>query len=600
MPISGTIPITGGQGIVPSGAWFLTGEDGNHYVVVGQQGSASPQIKLGCAETNSTVWTRTSAEWESDFNGEAAVGAPTAGASGMGQGPIPIPGTKYFYIPGKIGGGPPEWNIGVRYAIESSSNIVVDGIFAYATVDTPAGVLGTVWCFGANVVDDQLFAVCWLYNGIFDGNGRPYLVRLPLSYGENIVESTTSVWPLHRTSLHSAFGQYTAYFESGGQGYFNYCALLKYPGDDNLMILTYRCQDSLPDVESGLTTAGSEYVIVNYTAQSVGSLTSAQAALGQPWSDVALGYAGTTTSNNYFNDYSGPAINGNELIFARCFVDQPTIKQLRRFEYDETGGSFAEVDTLQVVIASGTASDRAVMVARDGDRLLAGSYVVSQWALGELSVPYITLGDCEGEDEADAPPTPETWPTCDLVPEDIDVQAVSETQTPGRSLGGRQQFVQRAAGHWRFELIGIPVWTKELALQWHALESKLDGRNGTILVPFYEAPLSGTPIVATAADAFYVGDVRLTIEQTAGATIRAGMHFSAGERGYRIKRVTGTAAGITSVVIWPPLRDVIAAEESLDFNDPVCRCRQERDDGMAIMFELLKFGKHTVAFVEDV
>lgn len=209
--------------------------------------------------------------------------------------------------------------------------------------------------------------------------------------------------------------------------------------------------------------------------------------------------------------------------------------------------------------------------------------------------------ECAGEDVADADPTPETWPTCDLVPEDIDVQAVSETQTPGRSLGGRQQFVQRAAGHWRIELIGIPVWTSELTLQWQALESTLDGRNGTILVPFYEAPLSTTPIAATAAGDFAIGDVAISIDQTAGATLRAGMHFSAGDRGYRIKRVReADGDGNYTVVIWPPLRDAIELDDTLDFNTPHVRCRLERDDGMAIMFELLKFGKHTVAFVEDV
>ena len=120
-------------------------------------------------------------------------------------------------------------------------------------------------------------------------------------------------------------------------------------------------------------------------------------------------------------------------------------------------------------------------------------------------------------------------------------------------------------------------------------------------MPFYEGKLSATPIIATMAGDFSPGDVRLSIAQTAGATIRGGMHFSTNERGYRIKRVLGVDGdSITTVIVWPPLRDVIANGATLDFNTPTVRCRLERDDGMAIMLEHLKFGKHTVAFVEDV
>lgn len=216
--------------------------------------------------------------------------------------------------------------------------------------------------------------------------------------------------------------------------------------------------------------------------------------------------------------------------------------------------------------------------------------------------PPPAAGDCEGEDVADAvPAVAATWPTCDLVPEDIDVQAVSETQTPGRALSGRQQIVQRAAGHWRIELIGIPIWTKAHALLARQIETALDGRNGTIMVPFYEAKLSATPIAATAAGDFAIGDVVFAITQTAGAAIRAGMHFSIAERGYRIKRVRAADAdGNFTVIIWPPLREATALGGTLNFNDPMVRCRLERDDGMAVMLENLAFGKHTVAFVEDV
>ncbi len=177
---------------------------------------------------------------------------------------------------------------------------------------------------------------------------------------------------------------------------------------------------------------------------------------------------------------------------------------------------------------------------------------------------------------------------------------VSPTVSPGRSLSSREQVVQADAGYWRITLFGIKVWTETELLLWREYESALNGRTGTVLVPLYEAPLTSTPIVALAGADYDIGLVRIGVVQSAGATIRKGMHFSAGDRGYRIERVFGTDAGIISVLIWPPLRDFIESAEALNFNTPRVRCRLERDDGMNINLEHLKFAKPDVTVVEDV
>lgn len=210
--------------------------------------------------------------------------------------------------------------------------------------------------------------------------------------------------------------------------------------------------------------------------------------------------------------------------------------------------------------------------------------------------------ECGIEDEADAiEPCDVEWPECDLVPTDIDVEVVSPTKSPGRSFNGNERVVQQDSGYWRITLTGIKVWTEEELLLWRDIESTLNGRNGTCCVPFYEGKLSATPIVATAGTDATIGASRMGITQSAGATVQNGMHFSVGDYGYVIERVFGTDGdGITSVLLWPPLREAITTGQSLNFNTPKVRCRLERDDGMEINLELLTFAKQTVVFVEDV
>src|SRR5688572_24410946 len=94
MPLTGTIPITDGQSIVPCGSWFLKDADGKRYVVVGIGGIADFNIKVGCAETESTIFTRSEAEWQDDFNDLALSGVPSA--AGYGARPDPDPWHRLF------------------------------------------------------------------------------------------------------------------------------------------------------------------------------------------------------------------------------------------------------------------------------------------------------------------------------------------------------------------------------------------------------------------------------------------------------------------------------------------------------------------------
>lgn len=245
------------------------------------------------------------------------------------------------------------------------------------------------------------------------------------------------------------------------------------------------------------------------------------------------------------------------------------------------------------------------------------SYRQTGGGTGSLGVEYFGLvvpaeaevfetGDepdeCGEEDEADPLQTALLWPKCELVPGSINVQVVSPSVSPGRSFTGLEQIVQPDAGFWRIILRDIPVKTRAHALKWREIESGLSGRVNPILVPVYEPPLSSEDIVAESVDAS-IGAVSLNIIQTAGGEIEPGMHFST-PSGYMhrvltIEPVEVEEIDLFSITIWPPLREELSGS-ALEFNDPVCRCRLETDDGMDVNLELLRFASPSVTFVEDV
>lgn len=402
-PLTGNIPITNGQGTVASSGWFAKGTDGEVFTVSGAQGISATYSKIGSAKINATAFTRSEAQWQSDFNTLVSGNPAAPTASDCAQGPIPIPGTNKWLMCGKGDGGSPSgiWSVGVIYEITDESTIAPWRAFAYrytTDVGHMEGGLGTCWCFGSAVVDGELFAIVWLYNGIplFDHQPGTYLVRLPLLAGGTIVETDMSVWATRRTYLGNRFGDVSGlptYFLSAV--YFNGCTILKHPANSTtVMVLTYRALASLPGGGSNLVTAGSEYVLVDYDAQTSGLLTSAQAELGQPWADDGLGFSGSPTANNQFNGYSGPSsgdgsgATARELMFSRPYVDAPTVCQTRGWHWDETTGLFTPAWVQQWSVATGDAFDLAAVAYRyaAGSPLVGGAkYTTGTWRLGSFS-----------------------------------------------------------------------------------------------------------------------------------------------------------------------------------------------------------------------
>lgn len=199
------------------------------------------------------------------------------------------------------------------------------------------------------------------------------------------------------------------------------------------------------------------------------------------------------------------------------------------------------------------------------------------------------------------------WPNTVFIPRTPQVVLSGTTVGGGRSLTGKIQEVAADSGFWLITLGNIPIRTNSEILQWRELEGELEGRLNTILVPFFDSKRAPWPggvvdatITASMSGAVAQGATSGSINMSVGAAPQAGMFFSAGERGYRLKSVGSPTGSIYPVTWLPPLRESIADAFPLEFAHPVCRCRLRSDDGMALPLDLMKFAVKSVEFEEDV
>ncbi|MBZ9888129.1 hypothetical protein LB559_09275 [Mesorhizobium sp. BR1-1-3] len=222
------------------------------------------------------------------------------------------------------------------------------------------------------------------------------------------------------------------------------------------------------------------------------------------------------------------------------------------------------------------------------------------------------------------------WPCEVLRPQNVSFDLDSRSLAGPASVSGATQVVSSDAGIWKATFGSVIVKSRQAVLVHRALAALLEGRLGSILVPLCRAygPSSGAVLSADqqalfaqvphSDDAFfdddtgYVGsltDVVLAADAALRATtltvtvnyaaddIQPGMHFSLGERLYRIRTFDADTGVMT---IRPPLREAVTAGEHLDFDDPVCRMRLANDDGLDLELALRRFGSPSISFVEDV
>lgn len=233
---------------------------------------------------------------------------------------------------------------------------------------------------------------------------------------------------------------------------------------------------------------------------------------------------------------------------------------------------------------------------------------------------------------------PIVWPTCVLKPAAAQLSLAAMTTSGGASPTGSEQVVGNSPGRVKIALNNIPIRNREQVRCWRAIDAALGGRAGTIMVPVYDKSRGPFPtvagqilytygdisfgdgalfddgsgfyqpvIIAVMASPYDVapGAVTMPVQVDYGAELEAGMVFSAGEYVYVISQILSVddtdGNMVYSIAFRPPAREVIAADASLDFDNPAVRCRLASDDGMALpALDLWKTADASVSFVEDV
>ncbi len=591
-----------GSGLIasmPAGLLGQIGQDSKHYVLAFP---SSGTITLDLIDpTPTSVWTLSQAQFEIDF---ATVSPGATGTANL-KTAWGAPGEDVFFAVGFIDKGSHDEIAIVRYQIVDSSTINVFGGAHYATRGFIGSFRETPHCNGVATIGTQCYAVCNTGGTLFDFNGtfKCHLIELDLSGTDiNLVSES---WDTRITELPWEWGFLRA---TNDRPYYNRACIFEV--EDGIRVDCYIGKTEVDGNGNGISptiAALTQPSMLSTVADPAthttptGS-TNVSSQYGLPFADIGLTFSGGVGTAR--DDYTSPNFCADgKLRMGRGNSEDSTLGRIRTFNLVTTGAGTVSPSTstdyeLDNVAPVNGQSIEFLQVFSDGSDIYWMVWADEFYAFGtvEDAVETEEPDECGPEDEAD----PELlclfdWDECVLTPQDITVEIVSPTVSPGRSLSGREMVIQPDAGCFRVTLHGIPVWTNAQLLLWREYESALNGRVGTCCVPLYEAKLSSTPIAATLGANAAIGAVRLTINQTTGSTIRAGMHFQAGERAYRLVSGSGTAWKV-----WPPLRNAITSGTSLNFNDPRLRCRLSRDDAMDILLELLRFGRVTVNFVEDV
>lgn len=220
------------------------------------------------------------------------------------------------------------------------------------------------------------------------------------------------------------------------------------------------------------------------------------------------------------------------------------------------------------------------------------------------------------------------WPQNILVPQKAKLIVQPFNTVGGVGFTNVQQVIGNTPGRWQLDLSGVRVKTNAQRLEWEKLEIGLQGQANTVGVPIYRwmqglvpwptingilttsAPGYNTPVILTYANAQALeGTNTITIRLEQGAAIQAGYYFGINYKVYAIKKVTaqGMSSGSPSyptytVTIWPPIRERIEADDQLNFDNPILRCRLADDKQLAVAggWDKWKRGSPDVSFVEDV
>ena len=225
------------------------------------------------------------------------------------------------------------------------------------------------------------------------------------------------------------------------------------------------------------------------------------------------------------------------------------------------------------------------------------------------------------------------WPIEELPPRRLSFNVAHRSISGPATRLGLGQVSASDAGIWKASLEEVIIHqqnSKDRIKLWHAIEGLLEGRLNTVLMPVDVIGRRPLPSGVTDDDIDYeVGsphsddsyfdddtgylngwiDVEVTTAAAARATtlvmtktvcgdLEPGMHFSIGERLYKIKTVVSQTADAATVTLNLPLREAVTAGERCEFARPVCLMRLASDEEMDLAVEMGRYAFPSINLVE--
>lgn len=212
-----------------------------------------------------------------------------------------------------------------------------------------------------------------------------------------------------------------------------------------------------------------------------------------------------------------------------------------------------------------------------------------------------------------------------LLRQDVNLRQVGMSLDPQRSINGTETIVPTFGGRWG-ATCSFVIHGEAAQLAWQAFKVQMEGMNGTTLVPirtrfrprdrdghhvygcgpadladaqtwehfgFDSAPVATMTLAAPAALRDTV--IKVTANNTTG--LRPGQFFSLGERLYAVQHHWVDSAGVTNLMIWPPLRQSFN-QAALILDRPVCLMRMASETEGDFDMLLDRLPRVTVNFVE--
>ncbi len=219
------------------------------------------------------------------------------------------------------------------------------------------------------------------------------------------------------------------------------------------------------------------------------------------------------------------------------------------------------------------------------------------------------------------------WPEKLLSPLECRAYLVPFTRSGGRTLGGVKPSTRTDLGHWRIDIIGVPMHGQDKRRTWDAISAYLGGSSGRIAVPAWamdsapyasgkEEPLIEVPhsdgstfsdgseyqqnaISVVSVGVTAIGATVMSMRLINGAADLAGVRFSYNHALYQTGQVVSVEDDIWTVRITPSVRELIPAGADLEFDRPTCVCNLVEDDGMQRSMNADRFERASVSFIED-